>query len=367
VIVQPCEIADGDTEKATRGEGMNSLGEIFPGRDAVFVAEIGLNHNGDAGTALMMVDAAARAGADAVKFQTFVPSLFYSIYASSLLADGKEGAPDRSQIDFFQKLVLAPADYRRIQARAREKKLVFFSSPFDIPSVDMLESLGVPLYKIASSEVTNHILLRRVAQTGRPVVMSTGICTEEEIEAALNVLHTHGAPEVTLLHCVSLYPLPPAKANLARIRAMKTRFGVNVGFSDHDADGHTSEIAAAYGARVFEKHFMHLPGFDCPDRAVSLDPGQFARMVQGVRSVIAMEGDGHLSFDISEKEIAKSARRSLFSAVCIPGGTVITGEHLVAKRPGTGMPVYRLNDIIGRKAACDIGEDFLIRPEHLDN
>ncbi len=346
---------------------MAGLREVFPGKDVVFVAEVGINHNGDAETALLMVDAAARAGAHAVKFQTFVPSLFYSVYTSSLLAAGTEGAPDKSQIDFFRKLVLAPADYRRIQERARERKLVFFSSPFDIPSVDMLESLGVPLYKIASSEVTNHILLQRVAQAGKPVIMSTGICTEEEIEAALNVLHTHGAPEVTLLHCVSLYPLPPEKANLARIRAMRERFGVAVGFSDHTADGRTSEFAAAYGARVFEKHFMHLPGFDCPDRAVSLDPGQFADMVRGVQSVLAMEGDGHLSFDFSEKEIAKSARRSLFSATHIPRGSLITREHLVAKRPGTGMPVYRLNDVIGKKAACDIGEDHMIRPEHLVN
>ncbi|TAL33739.1 MAG: N-acetylneuraminate synthase [Spirochaetes bacterium] len=345
---------------------MSLASDVFKGRETVFIAEIGLNHNGDPETAALMIDAAAASGAHAVKFQTFVPELFYSRYTSSLLATGSEGAPDGSQIEFFRKFVLREADYRLLKARALERGLVFFSSPFDAPSVELLESIGVPLYKVASSEVTNHPLLRRIAKTGKPVIMSTGICTQDEIASALGVLRESGAPDIVLLHCVSLYPLPRDKANLARIPALGKRFGVRVGFSDHTADERTAEIAAAFGARIFEKHFMHQPRFECPDSAVSLDPAGFRRMVEGVREAIAMAGDGHLSSDFSEKEIANSARRSVFSSRFIGKGSLITRDDLVAKRPGTGMPAYRIDEIAGRKAACDIDEDHLIRAEYLE-
>jgi N,N'-diacetyllegionaminate synthase len=344
---------------------MPFVSDVFKGINEGFIAEIGLNHNGNPETAALMIDAAAASGAHAVKFQTFVPELFYSRYTSSLLATGREGAPDRSQIEFFQKFVLREADYRLLKTRALEKGLVFFSSPFDAPSVDLLESIGVPLYKIASSEVTNHPLLRRIAGTGKPVIMSTGICTEDEIASALGIFKDSGA-DIALLHCVSLYPLPREKANLARIPALRERFGVPVGFSDHTTDERTAVIAAAFGARIFEKHFMHEPCFECPDAAVSLDPAGFKRMISGVREAISMAGDGHLSSDFSEKEIAKSARRSVFSSRFIGKGSRITRTDLVAKRPGTGMPAYRIDEIAGRKAACDINEDYIIRLEYLE-
>ncbi|HDP81037.1 MAG TPA: N-acetylneuraminate synthase, partial [Spirochaetes bacterium] len=174
--------------------------------ELIFIAEIGINHNGDAETALRMVEAAAAAGAHAVKFQTMEPAEMYSVYTSALLEKGREEYADRRQIDFFSGFTLAENDYAAIKEKALSLGMVFFSAPFDVKSVELLERLGAPLYKLASSEVTNRGLLELVASTGKPVIMSTGICTEEEISRALETLDAGGCPEVLLLHCVSLYP-----------------------------------------------------------------------------------------------------------------------------------------------------------------
>jgi sialic acid synthase SpsE len=288
----------------------------------------------------------------------------YSVYTTSLMSHDEESEPDRSQVEFFSRFVFGEGDYRELKKAAGDLGLVFFSSAFDIQSVDLLEQLGVSLYKVASSEVTNHILLRRIAATGKPVIMSTGIATEEEIGMACALLRKGGTSDLALLHCVSLYPLPPEKANLSRIASLREKFAVEVGFSDHTRDGRTAEIAAALGARIFEKHFTLSFDFDCPDSAVSMPPEEFSLMRKTIEEVIMLSGDGHISYDFSEKDVAKSARRSLFSRSFLPKGKVLEAADIAAKRPGVGLPVYSMDEIVGKKCTRDIAGDHVLRREY---
>ncbi len=343
------------------------LENIFTsGRRALYVAEIGINHNGDMGLAREMISAAAGAGADAVKFQTFRPELMNSVYTESLLETGSEGGRSTAEIDFFSRFVFSEEQYRELVDLAINLGVVFFTSVFDIPSLEMMERLDVPLYKLASSEVTNHPLVRAVAETGKPAVLSTGISTEWEIGAAVELFRVPGGGELVLMHCVSLYPLDPVAANLGRIPALGERFRCPVGFSDHTPDTLTAPYAAVAGARIFEKHFTidRIP--DCPDKLVSVTPGGFAEMVERVEQALAMTGDGGLDSGPGEAGTARAARRSVFASRDIAAGKTITGDDLVALRPGVGIPPSETGSLIGRKALVDIAKDHLIRKDHID-
>ena len=340
--------------------------DLFKEQDLIFIAEIGINHNGRIEDALSLVKAAASAGAHAVKIQTYNPELMYSVYGNSLLASGNEGAPDSSLVDFFRSLLLSRKDLERISGYSVENNVTFFSSPFDGESVDLLERLNVPLYKIASSELTNHGLLKKIASTKKPILLSTGMSGEGEIDSALTVLTRHGAPDIILLHCVSLYPLPPGYANLSRIISLRERFGLEVGFSDHSPDHHALELAVALGARIFEKHFRLPDPYTCPDSAVSLTPGQFRDMLKAAENALRMMGTGMIDYGLHEKDVAKSARRSLYAARLIPRGTVLSAADIDAKRPDAGIPAFLADEIIGRTVNTDIEKDFIIRWEYLE-
>lgn len=341
---------------------MKTFWDIFRGKNFIFIAEIGLNHNGSVQTAREMMIKAAKAGADAVKFQTFVPQLMNSVYTSSLIEHGTEKKSSKKEVKFFKKLTLSKEEYTELFDLAKKLDLIIFSSPFDAESVNLLESLGVELYKIASSEVTNHLLLKEIAKTGKPAVMSTGISTEDEINMAVNILNPC---DIKLLHCVSLYPLPPEHANMKRILSLKDKFNLETGFSDHTKDSKTIEIAAALGARIFEKHFTLNKKFDCPDRDVSITPSELKKIRKSIEKIILMTGEGRIDYNSPERETARLARRSLFAAKFIPKGKTITAEDIAAKRPGIGIPVYRMDDLIGKKAAKDINEDYLLKTEYL--
>ena len=330
----------------------------------VFVAEIGLNHNGRLDDALMHVEAAASAGADAVKFQTFVPELMVSRYADSLLKEGREGEPDLGTIEFFSSLVLSGKELEKVQQCANENKVVFFSAPFDIPSLELLESMDVPVYKVASSEVTNHQLLKRIALSGKPVLMSTGMSSIDDVRAAVDVINAQGNNRVVLLHCVSKYPVPLEEVNLSMIRLLADTFSYPVGFSDHSTGSLAAMSAAAAGARIFEKHFKLDEGYACPDAEVSLTPADFSGFVHDIRRVITMMGNVGKDGQRADAETAKGARRSLFSSAPLKAGHVIKAGDIVCKRPGVGIPAYRLEEYTGKTVRVDIPEDYLIRDEY---
>lgn len=332
-------------------------------RNAIYIAEIGLNHNGNTEVARDMIKAAAAAGADAVKFQTFVPELMNSPYTSSLIETGKEGKPDRSVIDFLSTFVLSEDDYIRLKEYADQQGVVFFSSPFDGPSVQLLERLDVPLYKIASSEVTNHGLIRLIAQTGKPVIMSTGIASEDEISAALGCFRENSDAAIVLLHCVSLYPVEPESLNLKKIESLMGAYNVPVGFSDHSRGGDSAPCAAVLGARIFEKHFTVDRNYDCPDKDVSLAPDEFSHMIDAVEKAISMLGDGAISYSDAEKGTARAARRSLFARHTIPAGKMLEEGDLIALRPGTGIPPSKTAELLGKRATITIESGLMLRNE----
>ena len=336
-------------------------------RQGMYIAEIGINHNGDFDMAMQMVKAAKEAGADAVKFQTFLPGSMNSLYTTALMNSGFEEFKDSSQFDFFSRFCFTENQYAELMKYSRDLGLVFFSSPFDGASVDLLEKLGVPLYKVASSEVTNHILLEKIARTGKPVLLSTGISSEYEISLAVKVLSRHGAGEVALMHCVSLYPVESQFVNLKRIISLKEKFGLDTGFSDHSRGVEAAVLAAAMGARIFEKHFVIGREYECPDRDVSLAPGEFAAMIRSLEESIRMLGDGEITYKRIESDVARSARRSLFARRFIPRGKTIEADDLVALRPGIGIPVYEMEDILGRVTRVDIDEGYMIKRIDLES
>ncbi len=334
-------------------------------RQALYIAEIGLNHNGDLDMAVKMIHAAARAGADAVKFQTFVPELMISVYTKDLMDIGVERQQDTGLVDFFKKFVFDREQYHVLQKAAAEAGVVFFSSVFDRESLELMAGMDVPLYKLASSEVTNHPLVRAVAETGKPLILSTGMSSEGEIAMAVDLYNRVGGTELVLLHCVSLYPTPAEQVNLARIPALAKRFGLPVGFSDHTREVVAPMLAAAMGARIFEKHFTIDRFYECPDKDISCTPEEFAGIIDSVESAVAMTGSGAVDYGREEAGTARGARRSLFASRFIPAGNTIGGDDLVALRPGIGIPPSDLSLVVGKKSRVDIPAGYLIRKEYL--
>ncbi len=340
--------------------------EIFNNKKIIFIAEIGLNHNGDPLLAEEMIVRAAESGADAVKFQTFIPEKMNSPYTSSLLKNGSEKNPDYSIIDFFRKFTFTPGQWENLKNVSEKCHTEFFSAPFDIESVELLEKLGVKLYKIASSEVTNTPLVRKVGATKKPVLLSTGMTSESDIEISLRNLKEAGNSETLLLHCVSIYPAKKEETNLSRIVSLKNRFNVPVGLSDHTSGYESSVIAAALGASVIEKHFMIDKNHDCPDKDVSLTAESFREMTEKVKDAVAMLGDGKIKYSGRETGTALAARKSLFALKKISTGDIINENSIIALRPGIGISPNRIDDITGKKARVDINEGSLIKWEYLE-
>lgn len=340
------------------------LETIFGSSKPVFIAEIGLNHNGDIDVAEKMIEKASESGAHAVKFQTFIPELMNSPLTSSLMNGDVEPVKDNSIIDFFKTFIFTPEQWVRLKKKSEDCGVVFFSAPFDLPSVDLLESINIPLYKIASSEVTNPMLLKKIASTGKPVILSTGMSTADEIDSAIRILEGSGSGEIVLLHCVSLYPLDDSEANLSRIISLREHFGKPVGISDHSRDYASVMIASALGAVVVEKHFKLSDDHDCPDKDVSLSPVQFREMVSAAERGSLMAGDGKINFSGRESDTARGAKRSLFAAKDLTTGSVLSDTDILCLRPGTGIPASCIYDFTGRKLKTDIKKGSILKPEY---
>ena len=342
------------------------LNTIFKDKKIIFIAEIGLNHNGDVKLAEEMIIKAADAGADAVKFQTFIPEKMISPYNSSLLKNGKEDYRDYEIIDFFKKFCFTFDQWKRLKKLSDSCGVEFFSAAFDNESVDLLEDLNVRLYKIASSELTNTPLLRKIGSMKKPVLLSTGMSKYEEIEMSIQNLKGCSVPEIVLLHCVSLYPTEKNEANLNRIVSLKDRFKMPVGLSDHTGDYETAIIAAALGSVVFEKHFIIDNNHDCPDKVVSITADQFKEMIDKVHQTISIMGSGEIEYSGREANTALGAKRSLFANKNIKAGDTLAEGYMIALRPGTGISPYKIDHIIGKKSQIDINEGSILKWEYLE-
>jgi N,N'-diacetyllegionaminate synthase len=324
----------------------------------LIIAEIGNNHDGSIGQARALIAAAAEAGVDAVKLQTHI--------AESEMLPSTPTPPhfDEPRFEFTRRMELTLDEHRALKAFAEEHDLIFFSSPFSVEAVDMLEQLDVQLYKVASGEVSNPPLIERIARTGRPVLVSTGMSGIEDIEPAVAILRDAGS-DFGLMQCTSAYPCPPELVNLRAMETLKERFDCPVGLSDHTPDIYTSIAAVALGAACVEKHFTLSRRLYGPDHHASLEPADLRRLVEGVRQVEGALGDGQKMHDPGQDPVRQTFEKSVVAAVSIPEGTEIEAGMLTTKRPGTGIPASRLAQVVGRRPVRDLGPDDMLQEDDL--
>ncbi len=326
----------------------------------LIIAEAGVNHNGEIGLAKNLIAAAAAAGADLVKFQTFSAKNLVSSSAPKAEYQKKTTDSSESQLEMIQKLELSRENHTVLIEECRANGIGFFSTAFDFQSFDLLMELGcLEQIKIPSGELTNLPLLRYMSRLGKPLMLSTGMANLGEIEAAIEVIEGAGTPRhlITVLHCTTEYPTPMEEVNLRAMVAMKKAFGVNTGYSDHTPGIVIPVAAVALGATIIEKHFTldrNLPG---PDHKASLEPHELKAMIEGIRNVERALGDGIKRPSPSELKNKPIARKSLVAIRPISAGETFSAENIGAKRPGTGLSPMLWDEIVGRTATKDFGVD----------
>lgn len=326
------------------------------------IAEIGVNHNGDLALAMKMIEAAKDAGADIVKFQTFIAREVAS--SGTELADyQKRTQHNNSHLAMLQKLELDQDSHVKLLQFCEQVGVEFLSSPFDFPSIELLSSLGLTTFKVPSGELTNIPYLRKVGQVSSHTLLSTGMATLGEIETALEVLEESGNPrsEIIVLHCTSSYPTQMQDVNLRAMQTIKDAFQVSVGYSDHTRGIEIPIAAVAMGAQVIEKHFTLDRSMEGPDHAASLEPTEFTAMVRAIRSVESAMGSGIKRPSPSELPLKKIARKSVVARRPIGIGEVFSADNLAVKRPGTGIPSSHWDDLMGRQSTREYLEDELIQ------
>jgi len=330
------------------------------------IAEAGVNHNGSIATARELIDTAAMAGADAVKFQTFRAGEIVTKTSEKADYQIKNTGLDESQYGMLKRLELPESDLRELYFYCREKDIVFMSTPFDIESADFLDGLGMTIFKVPSGEITNMALIKHIASKKKPLLLSTGMSYLEEVGKAVGWIKDSGeADRLTLLHCVSNYPADVDDTNLRAMETMKTAFGLPVGYSDHTRGIEIPIAAAAMGAEVIEKHFTLDRTMEGPDHKASLEPQELREMVRAIRNVERAMGDGIKRPAKNEEHMRGIARRSLVAARTINAGDMLKPEDIAVKRPGTGIaPEYR-ESVINRVAARQIDGDSVIQWEDI--
>lgn len=327
------------------------------------IAEAGVNHNGSIDLAKQLIDKAVEAGVDIIKFQTFKSEKLVSKSAKQAEYQKKNiGKDDDSQLSMLKKLELSVDDHVELINYCKERNIRFFSTAFDMESVDFLHSLNLGLWKVPSGEVTNYPYLKKISSFGEPVILSTGMCELDEVGAALKVLTDNGVrkEDVTLLHCNTEYPTPMQDVNLRAMLQMAEKFGVKVGYSDHTKGIEVPIAAVALGASVIEKHFTldrNMPG---PDHKASLEPDELKQMVSSIRNIELALGTGEKTVSNSERKNIAIARKSIIAACDIKKGEIFSEQNLTVKRPGNGISPMRWNDVIGQTAKRDFKEDELI-------
>jgi len=326
------------------------------------IAEVGSVHDGSFGNACKLVEAAAAAGADVVKFQTHLA-------AAETLRDAPAPAYFKGEprFEYFDRTGFSLEQWRQLNAHCETNGVEFLSSPFSIEAVELLERIGATRYKVGSGEVTNLPMLEAIASTGKPVLLSSGMSSWAELDAAVDVIRRRHE-DITVLQCTSEYPCPPEGVGLNVMLEMAERYGLEVGLSDHTLSNYAAFAAVTLGARVIEKHFTFSRLMYGSDARHSLEPPEFADLVRGVRAIEAVissrvDKDGAARRLQPMKEIFE---KSVVTVVDIPEGTEIDATMLAAKKPGTGIPARRLGEIVGRRAKRFIGRDTLVREEDLD-
>lgn len=340
--------------------------KIGKGSPVYIIAELSANHNQDISKAFRLIEAAKAAGADAVKIQTYTAD-------TMTLDSDREYFRIKGTVWNGQKLydlyrsAYTPWEWQgELKAASEKMGMDFFSTPFDATAVDFLEKIGVSFYKIASFELVDIPLLRKVAATGKPVIMSTGMAEPQEIQEALDALRSGGCPQVALLKCTSSYPAPPEDMNLRAIQALASKFNVPAGISDHSLQSSIAVAAVALGASIVEKHFTLSRGDKGPDSSFSAEPEEFKAMVDDIRTVEKALGTEWLGVTEREK-VNRVFRRSLFAVKDIRKGEALTEDNVRSIRPAYGMHPRYMSEVIGKKAARDISAATPLSPELIEN
>ena len=325
----------------------------------LIIAEAGVNHNGSVDLAKRLVDRAKECGADIVKFQTAKLGSLVTKFAPMAAYQKENTGIEESQKNMLSRLLLSFEDFLGLSEYCRNAGIKFLSTPFDIDSIHFLNSLQ-DIWKIPSGEITNYPYLVEIARTGKDIILSTGMSTLDEVDAALEVLKVNGAGKITLLHCTTDYPASPEDVNLRAMLTMKEHCGCPVGYSDHTQGIEVSVAAVALGAEVIEKHFTLDKTMEGPDHKASLEPDELKAMVRAVRNIEKALGDGLKIPSDSEKVNIAVARKSIVAMKDIRKGEAFTNKNLTTKRPGTGICPMMWNEILGTEAKRDFMEDELI-------
>lgn len=332
-------------------------------KHVLIIAEAGVNHNGSLDIAKQLIDKAVEAGVDIIKFQTFKSEKLVSKAAKQAEYQQRNiGKKDEGQLAMLKKLELSPSDHEELMAYCRRKGIRFFSTAFDMDSIDYLHSLNLGLWKIPSGEITNYPYLRKIAQYHEPVILSTGMCELSDIEATVKVLVEFGVKkeQITILHCNTEYPTPYSDVNLKAMLEIQDRFGVQVGYSDHTQGIEVPIAAVALGATVIEKHFTLDKNMEGPDHKASLEPDELKAMVRAIRNIEQALGSEHKTISESERKNIEIARKSIVAACPIRKGEIFTEENLTVKRPGNGISPMQWLDVIGKTAVKDFEEEEMI-------
>lgn len=324
------------------------------------IAEAGVNHNGNIELARKMVDAAAAAGADAIKFQTFKAEKLVCRDAKKALYQMKTTKKEESQFEMLRKLELDQEAHRELIDYCKEKKLLFLSTPYDLESANMLLKIGMQIFKIPSGEITNLPYLRGIAALHKRVILSTGMSSMEEVTEAVRILKENGALSIDVLHCNTEYPTPMENVNLRSMLTMKRQLGISVGYSDHTQGIEVAIAATALGAEIIEKHFTLDRNMEGPDHKASLEPEELKSMVSAIRNIEKALGNGDKIPSCSELKNREAARKSIVAKKTISKGDFLTTENITVKRPGNGISPMKWDEVIGQKSNRDYKMDEMI-------
>jgi N,N'-diacetyllegionaminate synthase len=332
-------------------------------RPVFIIAEAGVNHNGSLELAKRLVDEAKKAGADAVKFQTFKGQSIATSKAEKAEYQKARGGHHETQSQMLKKLELKERDHIELLKHCRKRKIEFISSPFDLPSIDLLNRLGLKVLKIPSGEITNLPYLRKIGALNKTLILSTGMADMKEIRAALEILTSSGTKKnhISVLHCTTEYPAPYRDVNLAAMRTIRDAFQVKVGYSDHTLGSEVAIAAAALGATVIEKHFTLDKKMAGPDHKASLEPRELRLMIRAIRNVEAAIGDGIKKPSRSELKNIVPVRKSIVAAGDIKKGELLTESNVMTKRPGNGLSPMHWDGVIGKRASRNYAKDDFIR------
>ena len=324
------------------------------------IAEIGVNHNANIEIAAKMISVAKKAGADVAKFQTTKPEMLISKFAQKADYQKKNTSTNENQLEMIKKLVFPFEEFITLKRICDSEGILFCSTPFDLDSIEFLKTIDMPFWKIPSGEVTNLPYLIKIAETASPVVLSSGMCTLDEVRATVEILCDNGSGEITVLHCNTEYPTPYEDVNLRAMLTIRNELNLKVGYSDHTLGIEVPVAAAALGATIIEKHFTLDRNMEGPDHKASLEPDELAAMIKAVRNIEVALGNGFKAPAPSEQKNIPIARKSIIAKRDIMAGEIFDKDNITTKRPGNGISPMLWFDVIGKKAVRDFKEDELI-------